>query len=319
MKKNLPCPNCGRNEFAIHDNYYHGRRLNIKKILICKICKLKQADNIPSNEKLKSFYNNINTKLLFDYSKESGFKKYYQNFDTNLRFIIEKTKLNIKEKLNMIDIGAGNGRTLLQIKDLTNWNSIGIEPDKTKLKALNFFQLNIINDVFENVSNNLKDNHYDLITISQVLEHVENPSYLLKKINKKLNKNGYLWIDVPLCNKNYFNSRTNDDVGHLYFFDENTLGDILKKNNFHTISSGSFGKITLSKRSIFQSIKLFLKYYFHRYMPMSILNLNKYISKRVNTYKNIENFKDLFRQDETKIDPNNFDRQKLFYLVKKSV
>ena len=319
MKKNLPCPNCERNEFSIHDKYYHGRRLNIKNILICKVCKLKQADNLPSNEKLKSFYNNINTKLLFDYSKESGFKKYYQNFDSNLRFIIEKTKLNIKENLNMIDIGAGNGRTLLQIKDLTNWNSIGIEPDETKLKALNFFQLNIINDVFENVSNSLKDDHYDLITISQVLEHVENPSSLLKKINKKLNKNGYLWIDVPLCNNNYFNSRINDDVGHLYFFDEYTLGDILKKNNFHTISSGSFGKRISSKRSIFQSVKLYLKYYFHRYMPMSILNLNKYISKRINTYKNIENFKDLFKQDETKINPNNFNQQKLFYLVKKGI
>ena len=34
------------------------------------------------------------------------------------------------DQLNVIDIGAGNGSTLLQIKDLTNWNSIGIEPDK---------------------------------------------------------------------------------------------------------------------------------------------------------------------------------------------
>ena len=217
MKINLTCICCNSNDFSIYDKYYHGKRLHIKNILICNFCKLKQADHFPDNEELKSFYNNINTRQLFDPSKAIVYEKYYKEFDSFLEFIIDKLKLNTMDQLNVMDIGAGNGRTILQIKDLTNWNSTGIEPDKIKCEVLNFFKLNIINDTFENISNKLKNDHYDLIIISQVLEHIENPLILLKEINKKLKKNGHLWIDVPLCNNNYFNSRVNDDVGHLFF------------------------------------------------------------------------------------------------------
>tara|TARA_B100000989_G_scaffold298822_1_gene290221 strand:+ start:3252 stop:4211 length:960 start_codon:yes stop_codon:yes gene_type:complete len=318
MKKNVSCPNCNQNNFSIFDKYYHGRRLGIKYILICNNCKLKQSDNLPNNEKLKSFYNNINTRLLFNYSKQTTSETYYTKFDSYLKFIIDKTNINIKDNLNVIDIGAGNGRTLLQIKDLTNWSALGIEPDKTKCEVLSFFKLNIINDVFQNISSNLKNDHYDLITISQVLEHVENPVDLLKEINKKLNKNGYLWIDVPLCNVDYFNSRVNDDVGHLYFFDQKILGQILEQSNYQPLFSGSYGKIIGSKRKIFSSLKLFLKYYLHRFLPISLLNINKFISKITNKYKNIENFEEIFNQDNPKINHNIFDRDKLFYLVKKN-
>ena len=47
VKKNLKCPNCNNNDFTIFDNYYHGRRIDIKKILICNFCKLKQTDQLP--------------------------------------------------------------------------------------------------------------------------------------------------------------------------------------------------------------------------------------------------------------------------------
>ena len=317
MKKNFACPTCNNNDFSVFDKYYHGRRLNIKKILICNFCKLKQSDYLPNNKKLQSFYNDINTRLLFDYSKKTNLEKYYKEFDSYMKFIINKSKLSTKDHLNMIDIGAGNGTTLLQIRDLTNWNSTGIEPDSTKCEVLNFFKLNIINDIFQNISDNLKNHHYDLITISQVLEHVENPLFFLKEINKKLNKNGYLWIDVPLCNINYFNSRINDDVGHLFFFDEISLGKILKQSNFQLVSSGSYGKIIQPKRSVYSSIKLFLKYYLHRFFPMSVLNINKFISSKTKKYKDIKNIKDTFKQNNIEISENVFDRAKLFYLVKK--
>ena len=317
MKKNLPCPNCNNNNFSIFDKYYHGRRLNIKKILICNFCKLKQSDHCPDSKEFKLLYNNINTRLLFDPSKETSYEKYYKEFDSFLKFIIDKLKLNTMDQLNVIDIGAGNGSTLLQIKDLTNWNSIGIEPDKIKHKILNFHKLNIINDTFQNISSNLNNDYYDLIIISQVLEHIENPLILLKEINKKLKKNGHLWIDVPLCNNNYFNSRVIDDVGHLYFFDEMTLGKIVKQSNFHIASSGSYGGMIEPKRTLLSSVKLFFKYYLHRFLPMSLLNVNKLISSKTNKFKNV-NFKDTYKQNDTKINENIYRYSKLFMLVKKN-
>ena len=274
-------------------------------------------DHCPDNNEIKLFYNNINTRQLFDPSKEMGYEKYYKEFDSFLKFIIDKLKLNTMDQLNVIDIDAGNGSTLLQIKDLTNWNSTGVESDKIKHEILNFHKLKVVNDIFQNTSNNLKNDHYDLIIISQVLEHIENPSILLKEINKKLKKNGYLWIDVPLCNNNYFNSRVNDDVGHLYFFDETTLGEILKQSNFHIVSSGSYGAMIEPKRTVLSSVKLFFKYYLHRFLPMSLLNLNKVISGKANKFKNI-NFKNVYSHNDTKINGSIYEYDKLFMLAKKN-
>jgi SAM-dependent methyltransferase len=317
VKKNFECPNCNNNDFTVYDKYYHGRRIGIKKILICNFCKLKQTDKLPSNEKLKSFYNNINTRRLFDYSKEVALDKYFNEFDSYLKFIIDKAKLNIKDKLNIIDIGAGNGRTLLQINELTSWNSLGIEPDKTKCRVLNFLKLNFINDIFQNVNKDLKNDHYDLIIVSQALEHIENPVDLLKELNNKLKKNGYLWVDVPHCDDNYFNSRTDDSLGHLYFFNKTTLSEILKKCNYQPVSSGTYGKKSEIKRTMFSSIKLFFKYYLHRFLPMFILNINRLISQKNQKVKK-DNLKVVYENDKIEINENNYDYKKLFMIVKKS-
>jgi hypothetical protein len=52
---------------------------------------------------------------------------------------------------------------------------------------------------------------------------------------------------------------------------------------------------------------------------MSLLNFNKLISKKNNKYKNFENFDEIFKQDNPKINENIFDRQKLFCLSKKQI
>ena len=68
IKRLSTCVNCNYNHFLIFDKYYFGRRLNINNILVCNICGLKQSDYLPDSNRLKLFYNEINTKLLFDYS-----------------------------------------------------------------------------------------------------------------------------------------------------------------------------------------------------------------------------------------------------------
>ena len=315
IKRNLECFNCNQNNFQIFDKYYHGKRLGVKNILICNNCDLKQVDFIPDDERLNFFYKNLNTRLLFDVDKtKNKLEHSFNQFDTFLKFIISKSKLNIDEPKNFIDIGAGNGRTLHQLKNLTRWNSIGIEPDKTKCKILKFLDLKYINDTFQNVEKKLENNNYDLIVMSQVLEHIANPGELLDKIYNKLNKNGYLWIDVPLCNKNYFKSRMIDDVGHLYFFDEESLSKIIKKYKFDIISRGSIGNKIPSRRKLSSTLFLFFKYYLHRYAPISLLNLNK----RISTNEIKSNIDEIFKKNDDKIEVENFENVKLFFLVRKN-
>ena len=86
----------------------------------------------------------------------------------------------------------------------------------------------------------------NLIKLSQVLERIY-PLSFLNNINKIMKKDSYLWIDIPNCNENYFNSRNNDLVGHLYFFNAKSIQYLSKLTNFKIISIGSFGKILRKK------------------------------------------------------------------------
>ena len=318
IKRNLKCFFCNTNNFGYYDKYYYGKRLDIKYIFKCNNCNLKQVDFIPSNEKLKSFYGDLSTQLLINLEKNHDKIKYsFNQFDSFLKFIISKTKLNTEVPKKIIDIGAGNGRTLLQIKNLTRWDFIGIEPDNTKCKVLEYFNLRYLNDTFQNIKNKLNDNHYDLIIMSQVLEHISNPGEILNEIYNKLNQNGYLCIDVPLCNKNYFEKRIIDDVGHLYFFDEKSLYQILEKYKFSVISFGSYGKNILPNRNVISSLLLYIKYFLHRYSPIKLLNLKKKIFHKNQNVKRI-NFEDIYKNNNQTIEENNFKNSKLFFLLQKS-
>jgi len=63
-------------------------------------------------------------------------------------------------------------------------------------------------------------------------------------------------------------------------------------------------------------VKLFIKYYLHRFLPTSLLDINKFISKKFNKYKDV-NFKDISKKNNIKINENSFEDRKLFMLAKK--
>ncbi len=318
-KRNVECIYCKSNDFQFFDKYYYGKRLNIKNIVICKICKLKQADFIPSDQILSHFYNDINTRMLFDTNRKNleNFNNTFKSFDSFLDYIILKSNLRVEDNLNVIDIGAGNGRSLMQFKNLTNWNAIGIEPDNTKCKILKFFNLKYINETFQKIESQLKNMNYDLVITSQVLEHLSDPIDILKKINNKLKTNGNLWIDVPMCNKNYFNSRKIDDVGHLYFFDEESLLKIVKKANFSVISRGSFGDKILKSRNLISTLYQAIKYHLFQFVPLSFLNFKKKIIYNKDNFK-ISDLNSIFVKSDVKIYENNFEHSRLYFLLKKN-
>lgn len=91
---------------------------------------------------------------------------------------------------------------------------------------------------------------YDLILLSDVLEHIYNPWKMLAQIKSKLNINGCLLISVPnLQNLNYLNAVSSGefnytssglfDETHVRFFSLKTLTNYLKELGY-TILETSF-------------------------------------------------------------------------------
>ena len=138
--------------------------------------------------------------------------KYYESEDyishtDNQRSLFEKLyhfikNIALKNKLNLInshqpnkgrilDIGAGTG-DFLSVAKKDGWQTIGVEPS-TKAKSI------AINKgvSFVELTTELENNSFDVISMWHVLEHVSDLNKQIKELKRLLKPTGTLIIAVP--------------------------------------------------------------------------------------------------------------------------
>jgi len=177
--------------------------------------------NIYSSQYFKSTYkNNKELQKRFNAVNELSIAK-----SDNKKRVNRITKNFNKENLEVLDVGAGIGVFLYQMKK-KNWNITGIEVDK---KFSNFgkrFNLNILN---KNIFKYKTKKKFDLITFNKVLEHVESPMKMLKHSKRLLKKKGLIYIELPSVKaKKYGKQREEFCVDHLQVFSPKSLKLIIK-------------------------------------------------------------------------------------------
>jgi len=140
----------------------------------------------------------------------------------------------IKPNLKLLDIGCGSGQFLYEMKKL-GLDVYGVEPGDFNKKEANKHKLPIINK--DLLSAKYKKESIDLITMNNVLEHINNPNEILVEINKILKKNGILILDIPNTNslakwifgKNWL---ALDIPRHLFNYSINNIEILLEKHGF---------------------------------------------------------------------------------------
>jgi len=80
---------------------------------------------------------------------------------------------------------------------------------------------------------NIKNNSFNIVFSSEVLEHLENPLEALKQMNKKLRKDGQLILVLPIDKWNKPN--VNDKNQHLYNWNFNTITNLLVRAGFYPL------------------------------------------------------------------------------------
>lgn len=164
-------------------------------------------------EAVKYVYSN--EKLMFDYNAWLLLTNVIN--DNHIRLFDFFSKNLLKYKGNKyLEIGPGHGLLFYEAIKLNQFNEyVGIDISKSSLKMTNEFltyqnspsiykleELNLF-DIPENTK-------YDFITCGEVLEHVESPDNMIKKISSLLSENGVAYISTAL------NSPAPD---HIYLFD----------------------------------------------------------------------------------------------------
>ena len=134
----------------------------------------------------------------------------------------------IKDNLhwNILDVGCGytahqNANTVCDTQDLSNF-----------YKEKNFIRLNSKNLPF-------KDNEFDFVIASHVMEHVENLQFFISEL-ERVSKRGYIEVPTKLEDNLVFENRK-DHLWHMEFDDDNFNLIISKKKQyfepFLTVSS----------------------------------------------------------------------------------
>jgi SAM-dependent methyltransferase len=96
-------------------------------------------------------------------------------------------KLSKNEKINILDYGCGVGSNINMLRDFGKTEVF--EPHhKTAQYVKKKFNINIINKIKKK---------YDLIILTDVIEHIKNEKIIIKKLLNSLKKNGHLLITVP--------------------------------------------------------------------------------------------------------------------------
>ena len=137
---------------------------------------------------------------------------------------------------NVLDFGCNHGAVTIHVIKDTNCNHVtGLDINSDAIKLANELKNNLypelnIDYICANIMDVVIQNKFDSIVSFHTLEHIypEHTEYVLRKLYKALNDNGYFLISIPY-ERNFY------DEAHVSFYNENTLKEILEKCGFKTI------------------------------------------------------------------------------------
>lgn len=186
---------------------------------------------------------------------EVSLKKYYSNFDyKNISFVETRIKEDSQISLGFInpykgsrntllDLGCGRGYFLMEAVS-KGWKVKGVDFSS---KEVDYATKRLRLDVVKSDILKYKDsNKYELITLSQVIEHVRNPNELIRKAKSLLTEKGLLYIATPNINSasamvHGVNFEHLIPPEHLNYFNNQSLRYLLEVNGFRLLRWGTWG------------------------------------------------------------------------------
>jgi len=206
------------------------------ELLTCDQCSYTRTNPIPPLDELGKYYQSEEY-LSHTAGKKGAINRVYEILrNINLK---RKYKHIVKyaEGGKLLDIGSGTGE-FINFMSKTSWKVEGIEPN---LQARNFAreQYNLtVND--ESYIKQLPNNHFDVITMWHVLEHVPNLDERMKELKRMLAPGGTIFIAVPNIHspdaKKYGKFWAGLDVPrHLHHFSPKSFKTLAQLHNFKLV------------------------------------------------------------------------------------
>jgi 2-polyprenyl-3-methyl-5-hydroxy-6-metoxy-1,4-benzoquinol methylase len=209
---------------------------NQLSIIWCPRCHFGWLNPYPSDSQLKNLYE----------KQEVYFEDFVDETQGGFELRIKRINEIKPEKGKLIDIGSGLGHFLYHAQN-TGWEIDGIEP---RIKAADYcykkFNIKVQNNYFEDFRNE-RNTKYDLITLWDVLEHVNNPFQHIERSIQLLKKDGLLIFSIPNSsgiNAKIFRGNWRYTMSpHINYFTFKFISDYLKKEGLQIIRADHTIKI----------------------------------------------------------------------------
>lgn len=221
-------------------------------VIECEKCGFKHIISIPTDVELEQIYSHE----YYTQDKPLYLERYREDLEWwntvyTRRYEILEQHLSSQQRC-ILDIGSGPGYFLLNGKN-RGWQVKGIEPSIKAALHSQGLDLNVENIYFsEETAPTLGS--FDVINMGEVLEHIPNPTALIKLVHGQLNVDGLVCIIVP-NDFNPFQLILRDHLGfdpwwvapphHINYFDFKSLASLLEKCGFEVLHHESTFPIDL--------------------------------------------------------------------------
>ena len=212
--------------------------------LICRDCGLVITSPRISQESLPYYYDKYYHPLNYGKEHLENQNALFADGQGKKIFTILKDFLPNKERITILEIGAGTGNVLFEFKEEAKRENILVEElgteysqdciDKCKEKS--------INSIFGNIQTVLELNKkFDVIILSHVFEHFIDLNKELEDLKKLMTDETLLYIEVPgiLVNhkKSYYDFSFLGYLvhAHMYNFTLNSLNKVMELNGLNYI------------------------------------------------------------------------------------
>ncbi|GAA0247391.1 class I SAM-dependent methyltransferase [Marinomonas primoryensis] len=167
-------------------DFFYGGWQYIENIVRCRNCGFQFVGKLIQS--YSSFYQDFGRDNPSYTEANVKRKRYFKE----LRSIIEKScNISLNDLNNVLDVGSGDGVFLSSLSDLVTKTAVEPSPD-----LRHQLQKQGVN-VYEDLSDIPSSMFFQLITLNDVLEHIENPASFLSCLARHLTPDGIIVISVP--------------------------------------------------------------------------------------------------------------------------
>lgn len=224
----IPCNLCGGTEVSILSS--RSRSGNPLRTVICRVCGLVWSDPRPHDA--RRFY-------------EEEYRLAYKNtYSPKPKHVVRAGKVALSRfgkiaqllssRKTMLDVGTGGGEFAYLLQSLGH-DVNGIEPNRGYADhSIQQYGLAVQVGFVQDAT--FAPASFDIVTIWHVLEHTEDPGFILARLRSWLKPDGVLVVEVPNVEATCQAPRSTFHEAHLYNFNVVSLRRLAQKQGLYETS-----------------------------------------------------------------------------------